>query len=239
MPWCASRVEAERPPAPAPTTRTGRIRSVTVHLTTMRTQGNRRKPMHRVTHLASWDVPNPNGEEVLQFAIGAKLAGTSDDENAKAWTAPSGCDQYHAIEGNWSSRWGRSGPPHDPGRCREQMETEPSRGESRGRPSLSAIRLGSTEPLGFPASCSLAISNRFRWSCSTGSDSRSRSRRSLSISCSRFEARGLIATVNLPRDVQDGSPGTADFNGLHLLQSCLNRVMGGQSDSVTGMSEVT
>jgi hypothetical protein len=27
--------------------------------------------MHRVTHSASWDVPNPNGEEVLEFAIGA------------------------------------------------------------------------------------------------------------------------------------------------------------------------
>ena len=33
------------------------------------------------------DVPNPNDREVLEFAAGAKLAGTLDDENAKAWTA--------------------------------------------------------------------------------------------------------------------------------------------------------
>jgi hypothetical protein len=35
------------------------------------------------------DVPNPNDQEVLEFATRAKLAGTSDEENAKAWTAPS------------------------------------------------------------------------------------------------------------------------------------------------------
>ena len=46
------------------------------------------------------DAPNPNDEKVLEFAIGAKLAGTSDDENAKAWTARSDRDQYSAIEGN-------------------------------------------------------------------------------------------------------------------------------------------
>jgi hypothetical protein len=34
------------------------------------------------------DVPNPNDQEVLEFATGAELAGTSEDENAKAWTAP-------------------------------------------------------------------------------------------------------------------------------------------------------
>ena len=51
------------------------------------------------------DVPNPNDQEVLEFATRAKLAGTSDDENAKAWAALSDHDQYEAIEGNWSSRW--------------------------------------------------------------------------------------------------------------------------------------
>jgi hypothetical protein len=34
------------------------------------------------------DVPNPSDQEVLDFATGAKLAGTSDDENAKAWVVP-------------------------------------------------------------------------------------------------------------------------------------------------------
>ena len=34
------------------------------------------------------DVPNPNDQEVLEFAADAKLAGTLDDENAIAWVAP-------------------------------------------------------------------------------------------------------------------------------------------------------
>jgi hypothetical protein len=61
------------------------------------------------------DVPNPNDQEVLDFATGAKLAGTSEDENAKAWTAPSDRDQYGAIEGNWSSRWNGGADPTIPG----------------------------------------------------------------------------------------------------------------------------
>ena len=61
------------------------------------------------------DVPNPNDQEVLEFATGAKLAGTSDDENAKAWTAASDRDQYGAIEGNWSSRWNGGADPTIPG----------------------------------------------------------------------------------------------------------------------------
>ena len=61
------------------------------------------------------DVPNPNDKEVLEFATGAKLAGTSDDENAKAWTPPGDRDQYGAIEGNWSSRWNGGADPTIPG----------------------------------------------------------------------------------------------------------------------------
>jgi hypothetical protein len=61
------------------------------------------------------DVPNPNDREVLDFAAGAKLAGASDDENAKAWTAPSDRDQYGGIEGNWSSRWNGGADPTIPG----------------------------------------------------------------------------------------------------------------------------
>ena len=58
------------------------------------------------------DVPNPDDPEVLEFAAGAKLAGASDDENAKAWTAPS---DDGAIEGNWSSRWNGGADPTIPG----------------------------------------------------------------------------------------------------------------------------
>jgi hypothetical protein len=61
------------------------------------------------------DVPKPNDDEVLEFAIDAKLAGTSDDENAKEWTAPSDRDQYGGIEGNWSSRWNGGADPTIPG----------------------------------------------------------------------------------------------------------------------------
>jgi hypothetical protein len=61
------------------------------------------------------DVPNPNDQEVLEFAADAKLAGTSDDENAKAWTPPSDRNHYSAIEGNWSSRWNGGADPTIPG----------------------------------------------------------------------------------------------------------------------------
>jgi hypothetical protein len=61
------------------------------------------------------DVPNPSDEEVLEFAAGAKLPGTDDDENAKAWSAASDHDQYAAIEGDWSSRWNGGADPTIPG----------------------------------------------------------------------------------------------------------------------------
>lgn len=51
------------------------------------------------------DVPSPDDQEVQEFAAGAKLAVTSDDENAGAWTAPRDRNQGGAIEGDWSSRW--------------------------------------------------------------------------------------------------------------------------------------
>ncbi len=75
------------------------------------------------------DVPNPNDQEVLEFAAGAKLAGTSDDENAVAWATPS-----EPVE------WRRG--PNDSRRCREQMETGSSRSENGERPYLYPVRLG-------------------------------------------------------------------------------------------------
>src|ERR1043166_217295 len=35
------------------------------------------------------DVPDPNDQDVLEFATNATLAGAADDENAQAWAAPS------------------------------------------------------------------------------------------------------------------------------------------------------
>ena len=61
------------------------------------------------------DVPSPNDQEVLEFAAGAKLAATSDDENSKAWTTPRDSSQYGAIEGNWSCRWNGGADPTIPG----------------------------------------------------------------------------------------------------------------------------
>ena len=61
------------------------------------------------------DVPNPNGQEVMEFSAGAKLAGTTDDENAKVWAAASDRDQCREIDGNWSSRWNGGADPTIPG----------------------------------------------------------------------------------------------------------------------------
>jgi hypothetical protein len=81
--------------------------------------GNQNNPIHRGRGLRNpfgvMDVPNPNDQEVLEFAASAKLAGTSDDENAKAWMPPSDRNQYASIEGNWSSRWNGGADPTIPG----------------------------------------------------------------------------------------------------------------------------
>jgi hypothetical protein len=82
------------------------------------------------------DVPDPNDEEVTQFAGSATLEPSADDENAKPWNAKpwnakpwnakpwnakpwnakpwSSADiggQHDTIEGNWSSRWNGGADP--------------------------------------------------------------------------------------------------------------------------------
>jgi hypothetical protein len=57
------------------------------------------------------DVPDPNDQDVLAFAVGTKPAGTPDNENANAW-ALGDRDQHGTIEGHRSSRW--SGGPIPP-----------------------------------------------------------------------------------------------------------------------------
>ena len=61
------------------------------------------------------DVPDPDDQGVLEFAAGAELAGTSDDENARTWATPSDRDRYGAIEGHWCSRWNGGADPTIPG----------------------------------------------------------------------------------------------------------------------------
>ena len=60
------------------------------------------------------DIPNPDDQKALQFAAVAKLAGTSDDENAAAWATQSGRD-HDTFEGHWSSRWNGGADPTIPG----------------------------------------------------------------------------------------------------------------------------
>ena len=68
------------------------------------------------------DVPNPNDQQVLEFAAVIKLAGTADDENASAWAPPSEHDQYATLEGHWSSRWNGGADPTIPGDAEDKWK---------------------------------------------------------------------------------------------------------------------
>ena len=59
------------------------------------------------------DVPDPNDQEVREFAAGVTLNGTKDDANAIAWMTLNGGDD--TIEGNWFSRWNGGADPTIPG----------------------------------------------------------------------------------------------------------------------------
>jgi len=73
------------------------------------------------------DVPNPNDQQVLEFAAVTSLAGTSDDENAGAWGTPreryqSERDQHNTLEGSWSSRWNGGADPTIPGDAKDKWK---------------------------------------------------------------------------------------------------------------------
>jgi hypothetical protein len=57
------------------------------------------------------DVPDPNDQEVMQFAATATLEGSSDDENAAAWGTADDTSPRTTVEGNWSSRWNGGADP--------------------------------------------------------------------------------------------------------------------------------
>ena len=67
------------------------------------------------------DVPNPNDQQVLEFAAATKLAGTSDDENSGAWTTESGLN-HNTLEGHWSSRWNGGADPTIPGDAKDKWK---------------------------------------------------------------------------------------------------------------------
>jgi len=76
------------------------------------------------------DVPNPNGQQVLEFAAVTNLAATPDDENAGAWTTPNERNQHDTLEGNWSSRWNGGADPTIPGDAKNKWKQ--GRAEARG-----------------------------------------------------------------------------------------------------------
>jgi hypothetical protein len=51
------------------------------------------------------DVPNSGDQEVLEFAASTMLDGSTDDENANAWSRSNDRSHHDVIAGNWSSRW--------------------------------------------------------------------------------------------------------------------------------------
>src|SRR5262249_14948902 len=85
----------------------------------MRTNGTnwrpQMKPQHARNPFGVIDVPDPNDRQAMEFAAGAPLAGTADDDNSTAWTSSGGRDQHGTIEGSWSSRWNGGADPTIPG----------------------------------------------------------------------------------------------------------------------------
>lgn len=51
------------------------------------------------------DAPDPDGEDVVEFASTVRLSGSADDPNAAAWNGASSNDIESSLRGNWSSRW--------------------------------------------------------------------------------------------------------------------------------------
>ena len=61
------------------------------------------------------DVPNPNDDDVMQFARNTTPEESATDENAKPWGAGDASDPHGTIEGRWSSRWKGAADPTIPG----------------------------------------------------------------------------------------------------------------------------
>jgi hypothetical protein len=68
------------------------------------------------------DVPDPNDEEVTQFAATATLEESADDENAEVWSTAGNSIQRNTIEGDWSSRWNGGADPTIPGDAAEKWK---------------------------------------------------------------------------------------------------------------------
>lgn len=85
---------------------------------------------HRVRNpYQEMDVPDPNDQTVAEFAAGAKLDGSANDENARAWPLGSAAGGFPSIEGLWFSRWNGGVDPTIPGDAEEKWK--PGSGEVR------------------------------------------------------------------------------------------------------------
>jgi hypothetical protein len=74
------------------------------------------------------DVPDPADRDVLAFAADATLAGSADDDNAKAWGPAGNGGHTGTIEGNWASRWNGGADPTVPGDANDKWK----QGEGKG-----------------------------------------------------------------------------------------------------------
>jgi hypothetical protein len=68
------------------------------------------------------DVPEPNDQQVLEFAAVTELAGSADDENARAWATTSEHEQAVTLEGHWASRWNGGADPTIPGDAEDKWK---------------------------------------------------------------------------------------------------------------------
>ena len=73
------------------------------------------------------DVPNPNDDDVMQFARNTAPEEVATDENAKANGGDVG--RRGTLEGEWSSRWNGAADPTIPGDTPDKWK--PGQGEAR------------------------------------------------------------------------------------------------------------
>ena len=75
------------------------------------------------------DVPNPNDDDVTNFARNTVPEESAADENAKPWSAQNNSYQHGTIEGQWSSRWKGATDPTIPGDAPDKWKQ--GQGEAR------------------------------------------------------------------------------------------------------------
>jgi hypothetical protein len=75
------------------------------------------------------DVPNPNDDDVTNYARNTVPEESAADENANPWSAQDNSYQHGTIEGQWSSRWKGATDPTIPGDAPDKWKQ--GQGEAR------------------------------------------------------------------------------------------------------------